>query len=191
MNVAGLKVRTRAALGDRREEARRVWFMAPGVRRRLRRRALEAWSQETIAFVCRGNICRSPFAERLLNGELAGRTVSAGYLPEAGRPSPDLAVDVADGLGVDLRSHRSRVVDQEFVDDADAIFVFDEENYRTIRRDFPAARPNLHFLGALAEDGPLFIPDPYGGAPEKYEAVYGRIIDLAARGAASAARPTA
>ncbi|MDQ3870683.1 MAG: hypothetical protein M3301_03585, partial [Chloroflexota bacterium] len=114
-----LKYRARRALGDRREEIRRQWYRLPRVRRRLRREALQAWQSGTLAFVCLGNICRSPFAERLAAERLPDgrRTASAGYFPEEGRPSPGQAVTVAARLGVDLTRHRSRVLSAELVEE--------------------------------------------------------------------------
>jgi protein-tyrosine phosphatase len=165
--------------------SRRLWVRLPVVRRRLRRRALRAWEGNTIAFVCFGNICRSPFAERLANQHLdAGRrAVSAGYFPERDRCSPELAVAVAERFGVDLASHRSRVLSDELVEEADTIFVFDPENYRTVVRAYPAGKSRVHFIGALAEEGPLFVPDPFGGVAEDYERVYRRITELIECGA--------
>jgi len=152
------------------------------VRRGRRRLALRAWGRGTIAFVCFGNICRSPFAERLASEQLDGirRAISAGYFPEEGRRSPELAVQVAGRLGVDLTHHRSRVLTDELVDEADAIFVFDQDNYRTVVRGYPSAREKVHFIGALALEGPLFVPDPFGGAEEDYRRAYQRITELIA-----------
>src|SRR5947207_2988901 len=102
----------REALGAWR---RRLWLRLPPVRRRLTRRARQAWERGTIAFVCFGNICRSPFAERLANQRLgsARRVASAGYFPEEGRRSPEPAIAAAERFGIDLRPHRSRVLTDE------------------------------------------------------------------------------
>jgi protein-tyrosine phosphatase len=150
------------------------------------RRALRAWRQESIAFVCFGNICRSPFAERLVaqRRDDGRRPVSAGYFPDEGRTSPDLAITVARSLGVDLSGHRSRVLSPAIVEEADAIFVFDQHNYRTVVREYRSAKRRVHFIGALAAEDPLFIPDPFGGTAEDYELVYRRITDLVATGEA-------
>jgi protein-tyrosine phosphatase len=179
-----LTLAARRTLWNRCETFRRLWLHLPPVRRRLRKRALRAWERGTIAFVCFGNICRSPFAERLAKKHLDNErlTASAGYFPEEGRRSPELAVAAADRHGVDLRPHRSKVITDEFVEEADAIFVFDQENYRTIVRTYPSAKRRVHFVGALAEEGPLFVPDPFGGAAENYDVVYQRITELIARG---------
>lgn len=161
------------------------------MRRRLRQRALEALEQKTIAFVCLGNICRSPFAEQLAHRHLGAgqRVLSAGYYPETGRRSPELAVAAAKRLGIDLAIHRSRVLSDELVSEADAIFVFDQDNYRTIVREHPSAKGRVHFIGALAQDGPLYVPDPFGGPADSYDDVYGRIKELIAQGVPSGGCP--
>jgi protein-tyrosine-phosphatase len=186
-------LRQRLAAGSRLRAAsdswRRRWYGVPFVRRRLAQRALRGWHGGTLAFVCLGNICRSPFAERLANQRLDGtqRVLSAGYFPEKGRRSPATAIDVARKLGVDLAGHRSRVLDEGIVRDADAIFVFDADNHRRVRA-YPGARRKLHFMGSLAPDGPLFIADPYGGSARDYEVTYRRIEALIERATGSAGR---
>jgi protein-tyrosine phosphatase len=194
MLTPGLKARALRTLQVQREAVgawrRRLWLRLPPVRRRRRSRALRAWGRGTIAFVCFGNICRSPFAERLTNQHLdfGPRAASAGYFPEEGRRSPDQAVAAADRLGVDLRPHRSRVLTAELVEEADAIFVFDQQNYHTVVRTYPSAKGRVHFIGVLAEKGPLFVPDPVGGAAEDYDLVYQRIAELVAESEAVVTR---
>lgn len=155
----------------------------PSSRRDLERRARRAWSEAgSVAFVCLGNVCRSPFAERLALQQLSGerRVTSAGYYPEPGRRCPHDAIAVARGHGVDLRSHRSRVLSGDTLERADAVFVFDEQNERTIVTEHPWAAKRIHFLGALSDGGPLKIGDPFGGARARYEATYRLIADALA-----------
>lgn len=157
-----------------------LYLSLPFVRRRLSHRARVAWSESrTIAFVCYGNICRSPFAEalarqRVANGRVA---VSAGYFPRPGRTAPAHALETARAWGVDLTSHRSRVLTGEMVDEADAIFVFDHDNVRNVVSMFPTARGKVHYLGALAERGPVFIADPFGRSAAQFERTYRLIAD--------------
>jgi protein-tyrosine phosphatase len=129
---------------------------------------------ERVLFVCKGNVCRSPFAHRLAQ-QLAPaevRIASGGYHPRTGRPCPPEAVQVAEEMGVDLRSHRSQGLSAAMVADADVIFVFDEDNYRTLRRRHAAALPKVHFLGSLADRRPPVIPDPDGGSLADFRATY-------------------
>jgi len=77
----------------------------PLVRGEMRRRAERAIrSAHRVLFLCRGNICRSPFAEyalRLAAGD-AVECASAGSYPVAGRRSPEAAIEAARRLGVEL-----------------------------------------------------------------------------------------
>jgi protein-tyrosine-phosphatase/predicted ATP-grasp superfamily ATP-dependent carboligase len=166
-----------------RDAARRV--RVPGFRvRRRRRQRLEAAARaeleraERVLFVCKGNICRSPFAaalaRRLLRDDQT--IVSAGFLAPGRRP-PVEAIAAAAGWQIDLSGHRSRVVSAEIVDGSDAIFVFDDGNYERMVALFPQSEHRLHLLGALDADGPLFVRDPWGRGPEVFAATYGRIAE--------------
>jgi protein-tyrosine-phosphatase/predicted ATP-grasp superfamily ATP-dependent carboligase len=152
----------------------RVARLAP-VRRLRARRARQALDHaHTVLFLCKGNICRSPFAAAYARTRLGDdvRVLSAGYYPKADRRCPPEAITAARELGVDLGAHRSTVVSQDVVDAAQVIFVFDQENYRTLRARFPSARARIHRLSHLAGDGFLDIRDPYGGPLEDFRAAY-------------------
>lgn len=156
----------------------RATLELPPVRGRLARRANDAWARGgRVLFVCHGNICRSPFAERLVTAGSGSweQVASAGSFPRGGRPAPEDAVLVATTFGIDLGPHRSHVLCAADVASADAVFVFDVRNHLTMARRFPAAWGKVHLLGALSA-GPLEIPDPYGRGPERFEAVYRRIV---------------
>jgi protein-tyrosine-phosphatase len=141
--------------------------------------ATRAWADaRSLLFVCMGNICRSPFAERLALLQLPAdhRASSAGHFPDPGRRPPRQAVRAARrGFGVDLRGHRSRVLSRELVDAADAVFVCDAHNHAAVTELYPGAAERTHFLGALHPGGPLSVADPYGGAGSEYELAYGQI----------------
>jgi protein-tyrosine-phosphatase len=77
----------------------------------------------------------------------------------------------ADRLGVDLSRHRSLRLTDAHVRDADAVFVFDNENYDRMAADH-GCRAKLHFIGALCPEGPLYIDDPYGHDVERFEQTY-------------------
>ncbi len=147
-------------------------------REELARRAARAWHEaRSLLFVCLGNVCRSPFAEQLALHRLQdGRhATSAGHYRVPGRRSPELALAAAQGFGVDLAAHRARVLSPTMVDDAQAVFVFDAQNYEAVISQHPGAAERTHLLGALHQDGPLHITDPFGGPPSLYEAVYRQI----------------
>jgi protein-tyrosine-phosphatase len=181
-------------LGERavnrvRRAARHRLERVPAVRRAQAGRARTALAQaRQVLFVCKGNICRSPFAEawaRRLVGEGA-EVSSAGYHPKRGRPCPAEGIDAAAEMGVDLGPHRSRIVDEGMVRAADVVFTFDQENRHTMLARFPFARDRTFWIGALAEEGTVEIRDPYGGTLDDFRGTYQAIRRALEAGLASA-----
>jgi protein-tyrosine-phosphatase len=161
---------------------------APGFVRRRRARRLQARvrAARSVLFVCKGNICRSPFAERYARGVFPEhvRVASAGYYPVADRESPPEAVIAARSRGVDLAEHRSRLLSAQSVGDADIVFVFDEENRDRVRSEYPFARDRTFLIGTLEPSAGPVIHDPYGGTVAEFEATYrtiSRLIDACGR----------
>lgn len=159
---------------------RRLALVRGGMWRRAERAIARA---RRILFLCRGNICRSPFAERALQLS-AGDAVewaSAGSFPVAGRRSPDAAIEAARRLGVDLASHRSRVLDRALAESVDVILIFDREQQSTLEAWYPEALDRMHYLGALDPAGPLEIGDPYGCDVDNFLATYRHLQQLLAK----------
>jgi len=157
--------------------------LAP-VRSHLQRRGRKAAIRATrILFVCKGNICRSPFAEAALRAlaQDGFEVRSAGYYPVPSRACPEYAVLAATELGIDLSEHRSRVLDAETADWADAVFCFDFENEETLRARFPRLIPKLNYLGALDAAEPLEVADPFAQGMDQFRATYRRIFRLTER----------
>lgn len=169
----------REAWGPIQRRFTQKWLQLPWNRRRLANTTRAALGQaKTILFVCKGNICRSPFAERIARQRDGARTwLSAGYYPAENRRSPETAVDVAEQWSVSLADHRSRRLDKSLIDSADVLFVFDFSNYQTLLQSYPDAKRKVRLVGALRPTGPLFIRDPYGGSPEDFTEVYDEIDD--------------
>ncbi len=151
-------------------------------REELTREALRAWSEAgSLLFVCLGNVCRSPFAERLALDQIGRRQASsAGHYPVSGRRAPKLALATARQFGVDLAPHRSRVLSRSMLEESDAVFVFDEENYEAVVSLHPGAAERTHLLAVLSDEGAVRIKDPFGGSASAYETAYRRIADAIA-----------
>ena len=141
----------------------------------------------TILFLCWGNICRSPMAERYLRARLAERGVegvticSAGWGEYPERPSPPDAIESAVAHGVDLADHRATLLSTDLVEAVDVAYVMDYNDFHSLTSRYPAVTEDTYFLRALlgdASEQPR-IPDPHGHGPERFEAAYATIAAAA------------
>ena len=115
-----------------------------------------------IAFICLGNICRSPFAAHLAQEQIAmAEIVSAGFHHKVGRPSPDKMVQIGSDFGIDLTRHRSQLVNAQLLKDADLILVMDFANMQQMEKAFPQQLARTTMLGLFASTPKPNIPDPY------------------------------
>ena len=167
---AGIKLNYRYNALSRRRQARRI------------RRLLQ--QNPSIAFVCKGNICRSPFAgyyfrQLTQNGKPSPVQVeSYGLIERINRPSPELAVEAARQFEVDMSAHRSRLLTAEIAEQAGVLFIMDFELYQRVKALFPRIRHKLFFLGVLQGNPgrPIEISDPYGKGIEQFQTVFKQIV---------------
>lgn len=152
-----------------------------GGRYRRARKSLEsAPAPSRILVVCLGNICRSPYGERVLRRMLAATeapvtVTSAGFEPP-GRESPEMAVSAAGRRGVDLSEHRSRILSVEEVRSSDLVLVMEPRQRRALGAWFGPSR-NVLVLGDLDPERIRRRPitDPYGGNADVFDAAFARI----------------
>jgi len=147
-------------------------------RRRHQQLLSQLVSATSILFICKGNICRSPFAERYsANCFHQGiRIASAGYYPASNRPAPENACRAAQQLGVCLRDHRSTQLTSQHISDFDLVMVFDEENLDRVQADFRECSNKTFLLHHVRDSGPLFVKDPYGASEKQFVATYREIM---------------
>ena len=86
-----------------------------------------------IVFVCTANRYRSPIAEACFKQVLAEQGLdqdwdvsSAGTWTEDDLPPMPDAVEKASELGVNIQAHRSRVINDEIIQAADAVLVMEQ-----------------------------------------------------------------
>ncbi len=136
----------------------------------------------SVLVICHGNICRSPFAERLLAGGTAGLAVrSAGLEAGSGNPAEPEARTVAEEYAVRLDDHRSRPLDESLVAWADLILAMEGHQLAAVARRWPAARARTRLLGDFLDRAPHAIPDPWGHELEVFRETFGRIALAVAR----------
>jgi protein-tyrosine-phosphatase/predicted ATP-grasp superfamily ATP-dependent carboligase len=135
-----------------------------------------------LLFVCRGNICRSPFAEGYTKLRLAAaglgkiETLSAGTYPVGKRLPPQIAQNVSLEFGIRMDEHRSRVLEPGLAKWAGAIVCMDLSDYRELRAEFPQVKHKLFLLRAFdvkARDWE--IPDPWGKSADDFRQGYTHI----------------
>lgn len=138
----------------------------------------------TTLFVCSGNTCRSPMAEAIAKtilakergvdqGELdtAGlRVLSAGTSAMPGYPAAAEAVEVVKELGGDLKSHKSRNLSLELINEADVIYCMTRSHYAAVTSYAPQAAGKTFLLDAQGD-----IADPVGQSTEVYRRTAGVI----------------
>jgi len=144
---------------------------------------------KNFVFICKGNVCRSPFAERysiLLANSLGLNTCrfsSMGLEVSQNLPPPPEALLAASELGVSLNDHRSRKVDDQTIAGFDMIVAMDARQFLYLRQYYEALLDRIFLL-------PLFVPmekksnvgfsvfniaDPYGKSLEHFHRCFQEI----------------
>lgn len=137
---------------------------------------LAAAPVKRVLVICYGNIYRSAFLGRYLSDALQGvaEVRSAGFHPVTGRSCPERHVAAAASLGVNLREHRSALLQQEDLEWADTILLMDRHNWAALQEAGADARKYV-WTGALSE-GPVEVVDPYQLTDESAAAVTERLL---------------
>lgn len=129
---------------------------------------------DSILTVCTGNICRSPFAEAVLDRRLPEiRVASVGIAAMSGWPAEETASRVAAELGYDLEGHVARQVDGGILREHELVLAMDSGHLHWLYKQFPQARGKIYLLGHW--DGETEIPDPYQCDEAYFREVFDRI----------------
>lgn len=123
-----------------------------------------------LLFVCTGNLCRSPFAERrtvaLLDGRPGVPVGSAGTAAPVGEPMDPRTAQVLEEFGGSPDGHRARRVTDALVDDAGLVLTMQTAHRTAVLELAPGAlRRTFTLLEAVALLGDLDPADDPAGLP--------------------------
>lgn len=134
-----------------------------------------------VAFVCLGNICRSPLAEGVFRDVVAARGQSAQFDIDSagigawhtGNPPDPRSIAVAARHGIDLSAQCARQVAPGDFKRFDYIVAMDADNLRNLKAMAPVGSTAdivqfLPFALGVSRD----IEDPYYGGVDGFETAY-------------------
>ncbi|HHQ1150043.1 TPA: low molecular weight protein arginine phosphatase [Listeria innocua] len=121
-----------------------------------------------ILFVCTGNTCRSPLAEKILQNMRPDLEVrSAGTRALDGVTISENSREIL--LQMNLPGeHAAKKITEADIDWADEVYVMTKNHQAELKSIFPAASNKIQLISEDETD----ITDPYGGPIEQYEITY-------------------
>jgi protein-tyrosine phosphatase len=133
----------------------RLWTLTANV-------DIVADSRLRLLVVCTANICRSPVSAMLLDRALLDRSIdaiveSAGFLTEDEPACPTMQ-EFAQGVGLDLSFHRSRLIDRWLVGDARLILTMQRSHARDVMTKFDTDLERLYTVGGILAEAQAAPP---------------------------------
>jgi protein-tyrosine phosphatase len=155
--------RTRA-----RTAAAYLWLRCGGYRRY---RHID-WSRvHRLIFVCKGNVCRSPYAEAAAI-RLGIPAVSCGVHAAADGVANPTAIEVARSRGLSLDAHCPRPITEFPLSPSDLVLAMEPWHAEALVTHTAAAKAQVTLLGLWAPHPTPVVPDPYGQSIDRFESCF-------------------
>jgi protein-tyrosine phosphatase len=139
---------------------------------------------QQLIFVCRGNICRSPYAARRARAA-SMRAFSCGLDIGANNAVDPLAAEIARRRGLNLDAHHPRGLDQIRISSGDLIVAMEPAHLRRLRGPVRKAGAQLTLLGLWSTPLRPCLADPFGLSEEYCNRCF-MLIDAAIAGLSTA-----
>ena len=117
-------------------------------------------SVDRLVFVCKGNICRSAYAE-VIATSLGLSSISCGVSTKDNVPANKDAIEIADSRGVNLKEHKTSRLTSVVLRPGDLLIAMEPWQAEFLN-DNLKARHNITLLGLWAPSQRPHLQDPYG-----------------------------
>ncbi len=138
-------------------------------------RKLDVSAIDRLVFVCKGNICRSAYAEAVASG-MGIEAISFGIDTVDGAPANEQAIQIAAISDIDLSEHKTTTITAVELKASDLLVAMEPWQLKYID-EFYGGRYQSTLLGLWAGEGNPYIHDPYGTSSAYFESCFMRIRD--------------
>lgn len=122
---------------------------------------------ERLVFVCKGNICRSAYAEAVARS-MGIKAISCGLQTVENAPANEDAIRTAQKMGIDLRAHRTTPIMYLELKKTDLLVVMEPKQARFLQRNM-GRQHQYTLLGIWARPRLPYIHDPHGSPANYFE----------------------
>ncbi len=130
-------------------------------------------SVNRVVFICKGNICRSAYAEAVAKS-IGINAISCGIYAVDSKPADENAILVANKLGINLHHHRTTPISKIDLKQNDLLLVMEPW-----QADAVASITNhsydISLLGLWMKPELPYIHDPYGSSSDYFEKCFNQI----------------
>ncbi len=132
------------------------------------------WSKiSRIVFVCKGNICRSPYAEMRAK-QLGINAVSIGLYTKEGSLANADALKNAFYRDINLEAHKAKIYESIEFSNSDLVVCMEPWHIKLFK-EVDSSGCQITLLGLLCSHKKIIISDPYGMPDDIFEACFKKI----------------